>query len=82
MNTDLEQLLQEQLLEVPADFEQRILRLLPDQPAPLWNSTPAGSPTRDGQRLLHWLALAGGLAIGALQLTGFVFGLWTAAAVG
>lgn len=82
MNTDLERLLQEELLEVPADFEQRMLSLLPGQPAPQWGNAPAGSPTRDRQQLLHWLALAGGLALGAVQLTGFVFGLWTAAAVG
>ena len=82
MTIDLEQLLREEMLEVPADFEQRMLRLLPGQPAPQWNNAPAGSPPGDRQQLLQWLALAGGLALGVVQLAGFVFGIWTAAAVG
>ena len=67
---------------MPADFEQRIVRLLPGQPAPQWANAQAGSPTGNRRQVLHWLALAGALALGAMQLTGFVFGLWTAAAVG
>ena len=84
MNTDLEQLFHEDLLEVPVDFEQRIVRLLPGQPAPVWKAGRTGSAAAHSAlgRVLQWLAFGGGLALGATQLAAFMFGLWTAVAAG
>ena len=84
MNIDLEQLLHADLLEVPGDFEQRIVQLLPGQPAPVWKAGRASSGVARSSlgRVLQWLAVGGGLALGATQLSAFMFGLWTAVAAG
>lgn len=71
----LDQLLEEGWLTPPPDFTQRVLQALPP-PAPAAPAT--GRWPRRAGRQLQWLALAGTTAWGALQLLGFVFGIWAA----
>lgn len=54
--------------------QARVMRRIDAQPMPV----PASR--RDGW--LTWIALAGGALLGAAQLAGFMFGIWTAATAG
>ena len=74
MTDPLDRLLTEQSLQPPDDFTARVLQRVQHLPE------PARPLPRSGW--LAWIALAGGALLGAAQLAGFVFGIWTAASAG
>lgn len=80
MNDELDMLLQNDLLQPPADFSQRVMQRIQSLPqrAEL-AATPAPAQSIRWRRL-RWLATAAGLVgsglLGLSQLAGFVFGLW------
>ncbi|WP_322628882.1 hypothetical protein [Halothiobacillus sp.] len=76
MNDELDRLLARDLLDVPDDFERTVMARIHELPDPV-----ARVPARQSPKATHWLAglaLAGGAAVGLLQLLGFVFGIWMA----
>lgn len=76
MNDELDRLLARDLLNVPDDFERTVMARIHELPDPV-----VRVPTRRSPKATHWLAglaLAGGAAVGLLQLLGFVFGIWMA----
>jgi hypothetical protein len=81
-DTDLDTLLQRELLQPPPDFAQRVLRQLPRQTMPLAPPKQYKQPTPWSR--LRWLlaatGLLGGGVLGLSQAGGFVFGLWLGAA--
>jgi hypothetical protein len=74
MSDPLDRLLSEPLLQPPADFTERVMQRIQTLPAP--------APSRRRAGWLAWLALAAGALLGAAQLAGFMFGIWTAATAG
>ena len=74
MSNPLDRLLSEPLLQPPADFTERVMQRIQTLPAP--------APSRRRAGWLAWLALAAGALLGAAQLAGFMFGIWTAATAG
>ena len=80
MNDDLDLLLQNDLLQPPADFTQRVMQRVQSLPR---SASPAQARAVRWRRL-RWLAAATGLVgsglLGLSQLAGFVFGLWVTAA--
>lgn len=74
---ELDTLLKDGLVQVPEHFNshlvERITHMQPDN-----NSTPASPETP----IWQWLALALASLPGLLQMTGFVFGIWSATAAG
>jgi len=84
MNDELDALLQNDLLQAPADFTQRVMQRIEPLPRPAIRvATPARPAPQRWQRL-RWLATATGLVgsglLGLSQLASFVFGLWLATA--
>ena len=80
MNDELDILLQNDLLQPPADFTQRVMQRIQSPPP---STSPAATPTQAQSTRwsrLRWLAAATGLVgtgmVGLSQLAGFVFGLW------
>lgn len=64
----LENLLENsEFIEVPKDFEQRILNAIDElaEVEPNWQS-----------RLLTWLALIGGSLVSIMQMSAFIFSVW------
>ena len=74
MSDPLDRLLSEPLLQPPADFTERVMQRIRALPAP--------APSRQRAGWLAWFALAAGALLGAAQLAGFMFGIWTAATAG
>ncbi len=74
MDKDLEGLLASGLLETPEDFAQRVMQRIDGLPLPVRPAQP--------REWLQWLALIGGVVLGATQLAGFMFGIWLAATAG
>jgi len=73
MNNDLEQLLRSDLLSVPDDFSDRVMRNIQYLPLPT---------KRPGWREhLQWLAMGGAMIFGVMEVFAFMFGIWTAASV-
>ena len=56
------------------DFAERVMQRIRALPAP--------APSRQRAGWLAWFALAAGALLGAAQLAGFMFGIWTAATAG
>jgi hypothetical protein len=82
MNSGLDEMLRETLLEVPDDFAARVLERLPAEPRPSWPAAPflpARLPV--WQLALRWLVFGAGFLLGAAQLAAFMLGLWLSAAV-
>jgi hypothetical protein len=80
MDKDLDQLLASDLLEVPQGFAQTVMARVRELPLPLNAELP---PTADQPKeWLQWLSLIGSAILGVAQLSGFVFGIWAASAVG
>jgi len=79
MNDELDLLLQNDLLQPPADFTQRVMQRVQSLPR---SASPAQARSTRWSRL-RWLAAATGLVgtgmVGLSQLAGFVFGLWVTA---
>ena len=65
---EIEGLLQALLLEVPRDFESRVLLAA--------RSRPQARALRPWQQALQWLAWFSGGTLALSQLLGFIFGLW------
>jgi hypothetical protein len=77
MNDDLDALLQDDLLQPPANFQQTVMQRIAALPL------HAGAPSNPRWQRLRRAAAAAGLIGGGLlglsQLAAFVFGLWLAA---
>lgn len=83
MKDDLNTLLQDDLLQPPPDFTQRVMQRiqqLPQRPSLSATSVKNRSPLWN---LLRWIAtmagLIGGGILGLSQLAGFVFAFWLTA---
>lgn len=70
MNHELDSLLESGLLSVPDDFTERVMREVRMAPLP--------APRRHWRERLQWMALIGSAALGAIELSAFIFGMWTA----
>jgi negative regulator of sigma E activity len=82
MNSELDEMLREPLLEVPDDFAARVLERLPAEPAPSWPAAPKRARRLPmWQLVLRWLMLGAGFLLGAAQLAAFMLGLWLSTAV-
>lgn len=72
MTVDLDTLLAADLLSVPADFSQSVMREVYQLPAPM---------ARPGKReRLQWLALLAAAGVGISQVLAFIFGMWATSA--
>jgi hypothetical protein len=71
MDKEFETLLESGLLSVPPGFTERVMRDIGSSPLPVWQS--------NRWERLQWLALLSGAALGAFELTTFIFGIWAAA---
>lgn len=65
----LDDLMQQSLVETPADFTQTILHHI--------EALPTTRQQKAQTNWLTWLAVAGSGLLGLSQLFGFVFSLWT-----
>jgi len=72
MNKDLDALLAAGLLSVPDDFTEKVMREIQGLPMP--------SPKRTWRSRLQWLAIIGGMVLGAFEVFSFIFGIWAATA--
>ena len=70
MNSDLDSLLNSDLLKVPEDFSRRVMQVI----APL----PPAIRSQSEKKFLQWLAVVAATFMGIEQLAGFIFGIWTA----
>ena len=70
MNKDLDALLAAGPLSVPNDFADKVMREIQRLPMP--------SPKPTWQNRLQWLAVIGGMALGAIEVFSFIFGIWAA----
>lgn len=67
-----QQQLQDDLVQAPADFSQRVMQQIATQPLPeLQESTPPW---------WTWLAVAGSFLLGIEQLLTFIFSIWLSSA--
>ena len=66
----LDPLMESGLLQVPDDFTERVMQQVRLLPLP-------GRMSRWREQL-QWLVLLGATTLGAMQLLGFVFGIWAA----
>jgi hypothetical protein len=72
MSDDLDTLLQTDLVSVPDDFAERVMRRV--------QASPRAAAQPRWMRRLQWVALLGGALVGALEVVTFIFGLWAATA--
>lgn len=83
MKNDLDTLLQNDFLQPPPDFTERVMQRIQNLPqSASLSATPAYAHPTFWSRL-RWIAtitgLIGGGMLGLSQIAGFVFGLWLAA---
>lgn len=69
-----EDLLQAGRYTPPADFSDRVMARIMDQPEPGF-----AAPPRTSRPQAQWLALAAASLLGAIQLATFIFGVWLTA---
>ncbi|MGC4059727.1 MAG: hypothetical protein QM749_02220 [Aquabacterium sp.] len=69
---DIDTRLEADLLQVPDDFTEQVMRRIDTLPRP--------TKTSQRRERLQWLALLGGAALGLSQLLAFMFGMWAASA--
>lgn len=69
MTVDLDTLLTDDLLSVPEEFSQRVMRDIYAQPVVLKRETARADR-------LRWLALLAAAGLGLSQLLAFMFGMW------
>jgi hypothetical protein len=74
MDKDLDELLSDDLLEMPDDFSARVMLRIHRLPVPARRSSLL-------EKLQNLALVAGGI-IGATQLATFMFGIWTVSSVG
>lgn len=77
MPEDYEELLMAGLFEPPDDFADKVMARIAEQPFP---DFPV--PASRGRERIQWLALIAASLIGAIQLAGFMFGIWSATSAG
>lgn len=67
------------LIEVPDDFEQRVMARIDIQPLPQGLAEPQPGERRVHRKRhwLEWLALVGGTLVGLVQVLAFIFGVWS-----
>lgn len=88
MNDDMDRLLRNGLLQPPDQFSELVMRRVRESERPEFEVGAArtggrSKPAFQWLRLgLRWLALLGAALVGAVQLAGFMFGLWAASAAG
>ena len=83
MNSEIDEMLRDPLLEVPDGFAARVLERVSAEPAPSWQvRSERPRPVPLWQRVLRWLALASGLVLGGAQLVAFMLGFWLTATAG
>jgi len=73
MDEELEALLSGSLLSVPEDFTARVMRGV--------EKSPRQELYRSRFENLHWIALACGVAVGAVPLFTFIFSAWAMSSV-
>lgn len=75
MDKNLDTLLASDLLDIPGDFTQRVMQRI--------HNAPKTSGYRSGflEKLQSFALISGGI-VGLSQLVAFMFGIWTATAVG
>lgn len=74
MSKNLDELMQTAALQPPEDFVRRVMQQIDLLPQPTAKPRP-----RDW---LQWLALIGGIILGAAQLASFMFGVWATTTAG
>lgn len=74
MSKNLDELMQTAALQPPEDFVRRVMQQIDLLPQPTAEPRP-----RDW---LQWLALIGGIILGAAQLASFMFGVWATTTAG
>lgn len=80
MNSELDVMLREPLVEVPDGFAARVLERVSTEPRPSWPAPPnRATPLPMWQLVLRWLALGATFLLGAAQLAAFMLGLWLSA---
>ncbi|MGE5450550.1 MAG: hypothetical protein ACM3VZ_01735 [Acidobacteriota bacterium] len=70
MQVDIDDLLSGDLLSVPDDFSNRVMREVYAQPLPILESKRS--------KQLQWLALVAAAGVGLSQVLAFIFGMWAA----
>lgn len=80
----LDELLSDGLVTAPDNFSDTIVHRLSQETDSnhLSQSEPAETPSTVTTPLWQWLALGTAGVAGAIQMTGFVFGVWLATAAG
>lgn len=79
-------LLESDLLQAPANFNDRVLREIERQAPASVTDDNRHKPNEDRSTVIlewwQWLAVAGGSLVGMTQVTRYIFGFWLSAAVG
>ena len=82
MNSELDEMLGEPLLEVPDGFAARVMQRVSAEPRSSWSTPPKRqAPLPMWQVVLRWLALGVTFVLGAAQLAAFMLGMWLSATV-
>jgi hypothetical protein len=71
-NRAIDEILRKELLAVPRDFADRVMKRVFELPLPALEGK-----TRRRQELIEWLAVGGAVVAGMSQLIAFIFGIWT-----
>ena len=70
MNDKLETLLNLDVLSVPDDFTDQVMKEIHQAPIP--------APQKAWKNRVQWLAIFGSATLGTVELFSFIFGIWTA----
>lgn len=70
MNDNLETLLNLDILSVPDNFTEQVMKEIHQVPA----------PQKAWKNRVQWLAIFGSATLGTIELFSFIFGIWTATA--
>jgi hypothetical protein len=73
MDEELDVFLRAALVSVPEDFTERVMRGV--------GKSPRAALYRNRFENLHWMALACGMAVGAVPLFAFIFSAWAVSSV-
>ncbi|MCK5831111.1 MAG: hypothetical protein KAH20_12515 [Methylococcales bacterium] len=72
MNKTLDTLLNSDLLSVPDNFTDQVMKEIYQLPMP--------TPRQTWKKRLQWLAIFSSAALGTVELFSFIFGIWIATA--
>ncbi len=70
MNEKLDTLLNSDLLSVPDNFTEQVMKEINQLPIPI--------PHQRWKNRLQWLAIFSSAILGTIELFSFIFGIWTA----